>query len=101
MFYSNIKYIFHENDGRFHYLLFAAVIIGTLNNFVFYQQQILGQKFCASEMHLSPPVALAGSGSVVANLLFNVLPVVCGSSVFVFVLFCITLCRSILVLQSS
>ena len=33
------------------------------------------------------------------DLLFNVLPIVCGISVFVFVLLCITL--SILVLQSS
>ena len=33
-------------------------------------------------------------GSVVVDLLFNVLPIVCGSwsSVFVFVLLCITLC---------
>ena len=33
-----------------------------------------------------------GSGSVVVDLLFNVLPIVCGSSVFVFVFLCITLC---------
>ena len=30
--------------------------------------------------------------SVVVDMLFNVLPIVCGSSVFVFVLLCITLC---------
>ena len=29
---------------------------------------------------------------VVVNILFNVFPIVCGSSVFVFVLLCITLC---------
>ena len=29
---------------------------------------------------------------VVVDLLFNVLPIVCGSSVFVFALLCITLC---------
>ena len=29
---------------------------------------------------------------VVVDLLFNVLPIVCGNSVFVFVLLCITLC---------
>ena len=32
------------------------------------------------------------ANSVVVDLLFNVLPIVCGSSVFVFVLLCITLC---------
>ena len=31
-------------------------------------------------------------GSVFVNLLFNVLPIVCGDSVFAFVLVCITLC---------
>ena len=31
-------------------------------------------------------------GSVVVAILFNVLPLVCGNSVFVFVLLCITLC---------
>ena len=31
-----------------------------------------------------------GGGSVVVNLLSNVLPIVCGSSVFVFVLPCIS-----------
>ena len=35
---------------------------------------------------------LWGSGSVVVDLLLNVLPIVCGSSVFVFVSLCITLC---------
>ena len=34
---------------------------------------------------------LSGCADVV-ELLFNVLPTVCGSSVFVFVLLCITLC---------
>ena len=29
---------------------------------------------------------------VAVDLLFNVLPIVCGSSVFVFVVLCITLC---------
>ena len=33
-----------------------------------------------------------GGGSVVVDLLFNLLSIVCGSSVFVFVLRCITLC---------
>ena len=31
-------------------------------------------------------------GSVFVDPLFNVLPIVCGSSVFVFVLLCISLC---------
>ena len=39
-----------------------------------------------------PPVAEAAVRSKVADLLFDVLPIVCGSSVFVFVLLCITLC---------
>ena len=42
-------------------------------------------------MHLSPPVALAAVRSVVADLLFSVLPIVCGASVFVFNLLFITL----------
>ena len=33
-----------------------------------------------------------GGGSVVVDLLFNVVVIVCGGSVFVFVLVCITLC---------
>ena len=33
-----------------------------------------------------------GGGSVVVDLLYNVLPIVCVSTVFVFVLLCITLC---------
>ena len=33
----------------------------------------------------------APGGYAVVDLLFNVLPIVCGSSVFVFVLLCITL----------
>ena len=33
-----------------------------------------------------------GGGSVVDDLLFNVLPIICGSSLFVFVLVCIALC---------
>ena len=33
-----------------------------------------------------------GGGSVVIDLLFNVLPIVCGDSVFVFVLESMTLC---------
>ena len=50
------------------------------------------------KMHLSPAggglgsCPFEGSGSVVVDLLFNVLPIVCGGSVFVFVLLCITLC---------
>ena len=45
-------------------------------------------------MYLSPLVAKAAvcSKVVILFLLFNVLPIVCGSSVFVFVLFYITLC---------
>ena len=48
---------------------------------------------------LSPPppgglgrCPFLGGGSVVVDLLFIVLPIVCGSCVFVFVLLCITLC---------
>ena len=33
-----------------------------------------------------------GGGSVVVDLLFDVLPIGCGESVFVLVLLCITLC---------
>ena len=33
-----------------------------------------------------------GGSSVVVDLLFYVLPIVCGGSVFVFALVCITLC---------
>ena len=43
------------------------------------EQQNLGRIFSADR-------------SVVVDLLFNVLPIVYGSSVFVFVLLCITLC---------
>ena len=48
-------------------------------------------------MHLSPwwlrlLSVLKGGGSVVVDLLLNVLPIVCGGSVFVFVLLCIILC---------
>ena len=50
----------------------------------------------ASKMHLNPQwlrlLSVLSRGSVVVDLLFNVLPVICGSSVFVFVLLCITLC---------
>ena len=46
---------------------------------------------------MTPPLGLGccpfcGGGSVVVDLLFNELPIVCRSSVFVFVLLCITLC---------
>ena len=63
----------------------------------FQQKQNLGRRFGASKMHLSPPPPTPGGlglgcGSVVINQLFNVLSVVCGSSVFVFVLLCITFC---------
>ena len=49
-------------------------------------------------MHLTPSPGglgccpLYGCSSVVVDLLFNVLPIVCGSSVLVFVLLCFTLC---------
>ena len=33
-----------------------------------------------------------GGGSVVVDLLFNVLPIICGSYVFVFVLLTVALC---------
>ena len=61
------------------------------------QQQNLGQRFSVNKMHLSPPPGgfgccpFYGGGSVVVDLLFNVLLIVCGS-VSVFVLLCITLC---------
>ena len=72
--------------------------------FVLKQQQNLGRRFGTSKMHFSPPpppVALAAvrSGSVVFDLFFNVLAIVCGGSVFLcFVKPCFV---SILVLQSS
>ena len=61
-------------------------------------------KFSASKMHLSSPSGLgccpfSGCGSVVDDLLFNELPIVCRGSVFFFVLLCIFV--SILVSQSS
>ena len=37
-------------------------------------------------------LSLLSGGSVVVELLFNVLPIACGNSMFVFVLVCITLC---------
>ena len=49
-------------------------------------------------MHLTPSPGglgccpLYGCSSVVVDLLFNVLPIVCGRSVLVFVLLCFTLC---------
>ena len=50
-------------------------------------------------MHLSPPpdgsfgcCPFLGGVSVVVGILFNVLPIVCGGSVLVFVLVCIKLC---------
>ena len=44
-------------------------------------------------MHLSPMwLRLLSGGSVVVDLLFGVLPVGCGGSVFVFVLLCIPMC---------
>ena len=50
----------------------------------------------ASKMRLNPQwlrlLSVLSRGSVVVDLLFNVLPVICGSSGFVFVLLCITLC---------
>ena len=54
------------------------------------------RRFSASKMHLAPGAVgccpFYDGGSVVVNLVFNVLPIVCGSSVFVFVLLCINLC---------
>ena len=65
----------------------------------------LGLGFGTSKMHISHPIRppppplpgglgccpFWGSGSVVVDLLFGVLPIGCGGSVFVFVLLCITL----------
>ena len=58
------------------------------------QQQNLGRRFCGSKLYLSPPEAQAAvcSKAVVLDLLFYVLSIVCGASVLVFVLVCITLC---------
>ena len=39
-----------------------------------------------------PLLSSLSGGSVAVGLLFNVLPIVCGSTVFVFVLLCFTLC---------
>ena len=69
-------------------------------------KQNLGQRFGANKMHLSPAGGLSccpfqGSVSVVVvDLLFDIPAIVCGGSVLVFVLVCIT-CMSFLVLQSS
>ena len=54
-------------------------------------------KISASKMHLKlspppPPLAYTAVRSKAVFLLFNVLPIICGSSVFVFVLLSITLC---------
>ena len=56
-----------------------------------------GARFGNSKTHLSPLVASAAVRSKVVVLLlliciFDVLPICCGGSVFVFVSFCITLC---------
>ena len=45
-----------------------------LNNFVFYQQQNLGQRFGTSEMHLSPLVAKAAVHSKAVVLLLLLVP---------------------------
>ena len=69
---------------------------------MFKQQQNLGRIFSPSKMHLRPsglgcfPFERGGSVAVVDLLL----PIVCGSSVFVFVLLYIAF-LSILVLQIS
>ena len=45
-------------------------------------------------MHCSPTLGCCpclGGGSVLVDLLFNVLPIVCGNSVFAFILLCIAL----------
>ena len=65
------------------------------------QLRFLGRKFGACKIYSSPPppsprglgcCPSLGGGSVVVDILFNVLPIDCGSSVFIFVLLCITLC---------
>ena len=37
-------------------------------------------------------LSVLNNGSVIVDLLFNVLPIACGGSAFVFDLLCITLC---------
>ena len=59
-------------------------------------------KFEACKMHLSPPsptrslgsYPFYGGGSVVFDILSYVSPIICGGSVLVYVLVCITLCPS-------
>ena len=67
-------------------------------------QQNLGRRFSASKMHLSPPVWrrllsvqrqwFSCGGSVVGDMLFNVLPIVYGSYVSLF-------CYALLSVHSS
>ena len=50
--------------------------------FVLLQQQNLGQRFGASKIHLRPPVASVGDGSVVVYSLFIVAPIVFGACIW-------------------
>ena len=52
------------------------------------------QPFSAQVVQPLSSMAMAVVRSVVVDLLFNVLPIVCGSSVFVFVLLCINCVHS-------
>ena len=103
----------HEPFSLFHdsvliLIRFVSVMIHCISleasmrakQFMFKQQQNLGRRFGASKMHLSPPpppsslgcCPFQGGDSVLVDLLFNVLPIFCGDSVFVLVLGCISLC---------
>ena len=55
------------------------------------EASVRAKQFCV--LTTTESSAKIGGGSVVVDLLFNVLPIVCGRSVFVFVLLYITLCR--------
>ena len=43
-------------------------------------------------LNISETIQYKTGGSVIIDLLFGVLPIDCGGSLFVFVLLCITLC---------
>ena len=48
--------------------------------------------FASLQLHALGCCPFSGGGSVVVDILLNVIPIVCGSSVFVFILLGIVLC---------
>ena len=99
MFVNLITLFF--GDGALRWLG-ASVRAGRV--FVVLRQQSLRRGIGTGRVHFGPGglgcCPLWGGGSGVVDLLFCVPPVVCGGSVFVFVLLCIMLC-SVSGLRSS